>query len=161
MKNAKFSVETQITYEFKNWSNWEIKIKTNAAKEWGWDEHTSYQFPIVFAAFPAFQLRFGIKIELYVKLKIGIEIGLNLKMVNGNFKPSFDISLIIDFSLGIKVNVLAEVGLYGGVAFLIGGIKGTLADINSGLRILINFVDKYTNLYIYLTFMHSDSLLML
>ena len=152
MQKAKISLESEITYEFKNWSNWEKKIKTNAAKEWGWDDHASYQFPIVFAAFPALQFRFGIKIELYVKLKIGIEIALNLKMVNGNFKPSLDISLLIDFSLGIKVNVFAEVGLYGGVASLRGGIEGTLADVKLGLRILINFVDKYTDIYIYILF---------
>ena len=148
----KISLETEITYEFKNWSNFEVNIKNNAAKEWGWFDFITVQFPIVFPALPQLQFRCGIKFELYVKLKIGVEISINLKTEDGKFDPSTDIGLLIDFSLGIKLTIFAEVGFYGAVISVKGGIEGTIADVRAGFKLSFNLVKFYSDFYIYLKF---------
>ena len=152
LEKRKISFETEIAFEFKNWSNFEMKIKNNAAKEWGWDGHMSAQFPIIFPALPQLQFRCGIKFEISVKLKVGVEFAVNIKIEDAVLKPSIDLGLLIDFSFNMKVVIFAEVGYYGAVVSVKGGIEGTIADVRAGFKLSFNFLKFYSDFYIYLKF---------
>ncbi len=121
----------------------------------------SVQFPIIFLALSQLQFRCGIKFELYLSLKIGVEISFNFKVEDGNFKLSIGIGLLIDFSLGIKLNIFAEVGFYGAVLSIKGGIEGTIADVRTGFKLSFNLMEFYLDFYIYLKFKNSFSEFML
>ena len=58
---------------------------------------------------------------------------------------------MIDLTIGAKLDAFAEVGIYGGVAELAGGISGTFLDARCGFRLIISIAELYIDLYIFLT----------
>ena len=139
----KVSVETEIKFDLENLT---LSIKTSGKKEWGKDGHFGYQYPLYFPAFPLFQFRFGFKFEIYIKFIFGIELLLDASKKDG---LSADFRVLLEFSVGVKVNVRAEIGLFSGFLNVCGGVEGTIFDARAGIRIYLSVKDGYADLYIY------------
>ena len=62
---------------------------------------------------------------------------------------SADFRVLLDFSVGVKVNVRAEIGLFSGFLNVYGGVEGTIFDARAGIRFFLSVKDGYVDLYIY------------
>ena len=147
MKKDNIKLESEISFDFKNWSAIYFETKTGLHKEWEKEKHWGYQYPFIFPPFPALQLRVGIQFRIYIKLIVGVDI------IVGTDEKGFksDVRGLIDLTIGAKLDAFAEAGLYGGIAEIAGGISGTLVDARCGFRILISIGEQYVDLYAYLT----------
>ena len=142
LEKWKVSVETEIKFDLENLT---LSIKTSGKKELGKDGHFGYQYPLYFPAFPLFQFRFGFKFEIYIKFIFGIELLLDASKKDG---LSADFRVLLDFSVGVKVNVRAEIGLFSGFLNVYGGVEGTIFDARAGIRFFLSVKDGYVDLYI-------------
>ena len=91
-----------------------------------------WQFPFSFPVVPFIQIRIGIKAELGYKLEIGFQ--MDFKYEKG--EADFVISFYVTFSIGIKLSVTAEAGIYFGFLDAYAGVQGILLDATAQFRFL-------------------------
>ena len=105
MEKLHLKAETEITF---NWKERKLDVNTNLA--WDYDKtfRIGWQFPFCIPAIPVLQFRIGIKVSLYFKITVGIQIIFEMD----KDKFSINVNPYIDLSVGVKCDVTAEVGLF-------------------------------------------------
>ena len=141
--NLKFESEIKV--------NWHNLLNSTITTTLGFDRtkeiKSGWQHPFFFAGFPILQLRMGFKVSIYFRTILGLIIDM------GNFGDDFEIKLKIklEFRIGAKLDLVAELGLYAGIASVYGGVEGTFFDANVGFRFMLHIFDKFYEIYINLS----------
>ena len=140
LEKIHFEAETEITFSFK-----ERKFAISTKANWKYEKSIKigWQFPFSFPVVPFIQIRIGIKAELGFKIEIGIQ--MDFKYEKG--EADFVISFYITFSLGIKLSVTAEAGIYTGFLDAYAGVQGVLLDATAQLRFFIYYNKLYLEFY--------------
>ena len=140
MEELHLSAETEITFSFKDR---QFGMSTKAG--WSYEKSIKFgwQFPFSFPVVPFIQIRIGIKVELGFKIEIGIQMDFKYE----NDEADFVISFYITFSIGIKLSVTAEVGVYTGFLDVYAGVQGVLLDATAQLRFFIYYNKLYLEFY--------------
>ena len=140
MEELHLSAETEITFSFKDR---QFGISTKGG--WSYDITLKFgwQFPFYFPAVPFLQIRVGIKVELGFKIEIGIQ--MDFKYDNGDM--DFVISFYVTFSIGLKLSVTAQAGLFTGFLDAYAGIEGVLLDVTAQFRFFVYFNKLYYEFY--------------
>ena len=145
MDDLHFKCESEIKV------NWDNLLDSTISTTIGYDKtkeiKVGWQHPFFFAAFPILQLRIGFKASIYFKMNIGLLIDM------GNTEDGFKVKIKInvEFRIGAKVDLVTELGLYGGIAKVYGGFEGTILDANVGFRFMMHIFDGYFEIYINLS----------
>ena len=102
---------------------------------------------IIFILIGILLIVFSNAIEVIIRITLGILINI------GGSDPDkrFELKVHIEFRVGAKLDLIAEGGLYGGIAKVVGGIEGTLFDANVGLRLYVYILDGFHEIYINLS----------
>ena len=140
MEELHLSAETEITFSFKDRK---VAISTKAGWKYEKSIKFGWQFPFSFPVVPFIQIRIGIKVELGFKIEIGIQ--MDFKYEKG--EPDFVISFYVTFSIGLKLSVTAEAGVYTGFLDVYAGIEGVLLDVSAQFRFFVYFNKLYYEFY--------------
>ena len=140
MEKIHFEAETEITFSFKERK---FAISTKAGFKFEKSLKMGWQFPFSFPVVPFIQIRIGIKVELGFKIEIGIQ--MDFKYEKG--EADFVISFYVTFSIGIKLSVTAEAGIYTGFIDAYAGVQGVLLDATAQLRFFIYYNKLYLEFY--------------
>ena len=140
MEKLHLEAETEITFSFKDR---QFGISTKGG--WSYDITLKFgwQFPFYFPAVPFLQIRVGIKVELGFKIEIGIQMDFKYE----DNKADFVISFYITFSIGLKLSVTAEAGMYTGFIDVYAGVQGILLDATAQFRFYVYFNKLYYEFY--------------
>ena len=143
-----FRAEAEIKL---NWTSLlESSIQLNVGFEVANDIHTGIQYPFVIPACPIVQIRLGIKISLYYRIYFGFRVKFQYSKEEG--EANFDLDAIFEFSVGFKIDAVAEGGIYAGIVSAYGGVSGTILDVKASLKVYLLLLDGqldfYTNLSI-------------
>ena len=140
MEELHLSAETEITFSLADRS---FGMSTKVG--WSYEKSVKFgwQFPFSFPVVPFIQIRIGIKAELGFKIEIGIQ--MDFKYEKG--EADFVISFYITFSMGIKLSVTAEAGIYTGFIDAYAGVQGVLLDATAQLRFFIYYNKLYLEFY--------------
>ena len=140
MEELHLEAETEISFSFK-----ERKFALSTKVNWKYEKSLKigWQFPFSFPVVPFIQIRIGIKAELGFKIEIGIQ--MDFKYEKG--EADFVISFYITFSMGIKLSVTAEAGIYTGFIDAYAGVQGVLLDATAQLRFFIYYNKLYLEFY--------------
>ena len=142
MEELHIQAETEITFSFK-----ERKFAISTKANWKYEKSIKigWQFPFSFPVVPFIQIRIGIKAELGFKIESGIQ--MDFKYEKG--EADFVISFYVTFSIGIKLSVTAEAGIYTGFLDAYAGVQGILLDATAQFRFFVYFnklcYEFYTN----------------
>ena len=140
LEKIHFEAETEITFSFKERK---FAISTKAGFKFEKSLKMGWQFPFSFPVVPFIQIRIGIKAELGYKLEIGIQ--MDFKYEKG--EADFVISFYVTFSIGIKLSVTAEAGIYTGFLDAYAGVQGILLDATAQFRFFVYFNKVYYEFY--------------
>jgi hypothetical protein len=144
------NAESEVTIE------WGKKVEANTNLAWDYDKtlKIGWQFPFTIPAIPIFQFRIGIKAQIYFKITIGIQISFSAekKEEKKEKKVNFDINPFGEISVGVKMDITAEVGAYTGFLDAYAGIEGTLLDAKIQIKeyyyLLKGYLDFYVNVLV-------------
>jgi hypothetical protein len=140
MEKLHLEAETEITFSFKDRK---FAISTKAGWKYEKSIKFGWQFPFSFPVVPFIQIRIGIKAELGFKIEIGIQ--MDFKYEKG--EPDFVISFYVTFSIGLKLSVTAEAGIYTGFLNAYAGVQGVLLDATAQFRFFVYFNKLYYEFY--------------
>ena len=147
MDEYHLKAETEISFE------WGKKVEANTNLAWEWDKtlKLGWQFPFCLPVLPAIQFRIGIKIELYFKITVALQLNFKAEKENDQWKDSLDLNFIVDLSFGIKMDVTAQVGAFFGFLSAYGGIDGTLLEAKVQVKFSVYIFRTYYEFYVALT----------
>ena len=128
-----------------------MEVNTNLAWEWDKTFKIGWQFPFYFAVLPALQFRIGIKIQLSLKITIGLQINFKKEKENDIWKEQLDLNFIVDISFGIRMDVTAQVGFFTGFLDVYGGIDGTLLEAKVQVKFSVYIFRGHYEFYAALT----------
>ena len=143
--------DLHLKFESEIKVNWDNLLETTVTTEAGYEKTDEIKFgwqhPFVVPMVPIVQFRLGFKVSIYFRITLGILINI------GGSDPDkrFELKVHIEFRVGAKLDLIAEGGLYGGIAKVVGGIEGTLFDANVGLRLYVYILDGFHEIYINLS----------
>ena len=140
MEKLNLKAETEITF---NWKEKKLDISTNLAWEYEKAFRSGYQFPFCLPAIPAFQFRIGLKSSLYFKITIGIQSVFEMD----KDKFTINVNPYIDLSVGTKIEIVAEIGLFTGFLDAYGGISGTMLDAKAQVKEYFYLLKGYLEFY--------------
>ena len=142
MEELHLKAETEITFSFKERK---FAVSTHAGWEYEKSIEFGWQFAFCFPVVPFVQMRIGIKVKLGFKIGIGIQLIFKYE----NNQPDFTISFYVTFSIGLKLAVTAEAGVYTGFLDVYAGVEGILLDVTCQFRFYVYFnklcYEFYTN----------------
>ena len=140
MEDAHVKAETEITFDL---SKKQFDINTNLA--WDYDKtiKAGWQFPFHLPAIPIIQFRIGIKFAIYFRIVIGVKINFQYK----DGETDFDIIPNIGLTVGVKLDITAEVGAYAGFINVYAGIQGTLLDAKAEVKLEQYQLKGYSDFY--------------
>ena len=140
MEELHLSAETEITFSFK-----ERKFAVSTKAGWEYEKSIKFgwQFPFSFPAVPFVQIRIGIKVQLGFKIGIGIQMDFKYE----NNKPDFVISFYVTFTIGLRLSVTAEAGVFTGFLDVYAGVEGVLLDVTAQFRFYVYFNKLYYEFY--------------
>ena len=140
VEDAHVKAETEITFDL---SKKQFDIKANFA--WDYDKtiKAGWQFPFSLPAIPIIQFRIGIKFAIYFRIVIGVKINFQYK----DGETDFDIIPNIGLTVGVKLDITAEVGAYAGFINVYAGIQGTLLDAKAEVKLEQYQLKGYSDFY--------------
>ena len=134
------SAETEITFSFK-----ERKFAVSTKAGWEYEKSVKFgwPFPFSFPSVPFVQIRIGIKVQLGFKIGIGIQMDFKYE----NNKSDFVISFYVTFTIGLRLSVTAEAGVFTGFLDVYAGVEGVLLDVTAQFRFYVYFNKLYYEFY--------------
>ena len=145
MEDLHVNIETEIKLDFFEGS---FAINNNFAFDYTQDISTGWQYPFAFPAFPIAQFRIGIKVAAYFRFVLGLMISFSLDKENGF---GVEVMFNVEVYFGLKLDIVGEIGLYGGIASIYGGISRTLLDAKFQMKIHLYFVGGYVDAFLSLS----------
>jgi len=145
LEDLHVNIETEIKLDFFEGS---FAINNNFAFDYTQDISTGWQYPFAFPAFPIAQFRVGIKVAAYFRFVVGLMISFSLDKENGF---GVEVMFNVEVYFGLKLDIVGEIGLYGGIASIYGGISGTLLDAKFQMKIHLYFVGGYVDAFMSLS----------
>ena len=139
------NIETEIKLDFFKGS---FAINNNFAIDNTQDISAGWQYPFAFPAFPIAQFRIGIKVAAYFRYVFGLMISLSLNKENGF---GVEVMVYAEIYFGLKLDIIGEIGLYGGIASIYGGIAGTILDAKFQIKLQICYVGGYIDAFMSLS----------
>jgi hypothetical protein len=140
MEKLHLEAETEITFSFKDRK---FAISTKAGWKYEKSIKFGWQFPFSFPVVPFVQIRIGIKVELGFKIEIGIQ--MDFKYEKG--EPDFVISFYVTFTIGLRLSVTAEAGVFTGFLDAYAGVEGILLDATAQAKFYVYFNKLYYEFY--------------
>ena len=145
MDDLHMKSETEITFELGK------KFEANTNLAWDYDQTFKFgwQFPFCLPAIPCIQFRIGIKVEIYFKITIGLQISFKVDKENKEeAEIDFNINPFLETSVGIKLDITAQVGAFTGFIDASAGIDGTLLDAKAEIKLYFYLLKGNFDFYV-------------